>query len=297
METIDYSKRIKTFDVEKEMNNIKNFSAIICSKRRAGKSILLRDILSKIKNNYDRSYVFSNTAHLQPDLFDYIPEANNFYGLQTDILDKIYAKQEDYILKEIKKGKDKKKLKHILLIFDDIISDRRIRTSQTFDKLFIESRHINICVILLTQYLSSKHGPNVLARRNVDFFFSFYPSSEGDKDLLVKEYLSVKSVKEGKKLLGDITLDHYNAVCIANYKVAREYEDYVYRYQAAMELRKFYIGEEDYLDIDSELRVNNIEEKEVPNISGVSIGISYDQKRGKEFSIRVRTENQKMTMD
>src|SRR5688572_22238349 len=110
----NWNSRIKTFNVIEEFKNVKNFSAIVCAKRRSGKSVLIKDILSQIKDNYETAHVFSNTAQLQQDLFDYVPPKNIYYGLDIPILDRIYAEQEAYILRETKKGKKKEKLKYVL---------------------------------------------------------------------------------------------------------------------------------------------------------------------------------------
>lgn len=288
---VDSTPSIKIFDVCNEFKAVKNFSAIVCAKRRSGKSVLVKDILSQIKNNYAECHVFSNTAHLQQDLFDYVPPENVYYGLDAPILDRIYSDQERYILEQTKKKKDKKKLKHILLIFDDIISDKKIRHSQTFDKLFIESRHINIAVIGISQYLSGAHGFNALARKNCDFFFTFYPDCDRDKELICNDFLSVKSRKEGKALLESICLEPYTVLCVANHKVAREYEDYVYRYKASLDVRKFTIGNNEYLKHQKEPFIGNEQYEQRLNLR-IS---SSNPTQIRELQIRFRDQGERET--
>lgn len=241
--------KLNRFDPSKEFKEVKNFSAIVLAKRRSGKSVLIKDILSYAKDNYKSAHVFSLTAHLQPELFDYVPKGNMYKGLDMERLDAIYNEQQKYIQKELQKKKKKEKCDHVLLIFDDVIADPNIRSNvsgKTFTNLFILGRHINLAVIVLSQYFGGKYGLNAVCRKNCDFIFSFIPSSEGDREILCKEHLSTKSYKHGQLILDQVFNEAYNVLCICGYKMSPNYEDYVYTYKASMDIRKYQIGEDEF---------------------------------------------------
>ncbi len=237
---------LNRFNPLKEFKQVKNFSAMVLAKRRSGKSVLIKDILSYAKDNYKSAHVFSLTAHLQPDLFNYVPENNVYEGLDLEKLDSIYNEQQKYIERMMEKGRKKEKCDHILLIFDDIISDKNVRLSSRFTDLFILGRHINIAVIVLSQYFGGKYGLNAVCRKNCDFIFSFRPCNERDKKLVVEEYLSCKGYREGEELLKQVFNEDYQVLCVCVYKMTNEYEDFVFTYKADMNIRKYMIGEDTF---------------------------------------------------
>ncbi len=240
---------IRVFDPKKEFDAIKAFSMLTVAKRRAGKSLLIKDLFRHIKNNYSECYVFSLTAHLQPDLFDYIPQGNIIKGLDTVKLDEIWNRQQEYVLQELKRGIKKEKMNHILLIFDDVIADGNIRTSQTFSNLFIMGRHINFAVCVLSQYLGGKYGINAVCRKNLDFLFTFMPTNEHDETMLCDEYLSCRAVKEGKVILQSVTQTPFTVMCIVNTRLQKDYSQYCYSYLAELKVPKFTIGRDSHISM------------------------------------------------
>jgi hypothetical protein len=131
---------IKLFDIKEIMKDTHNFSCAVFGKRRMGKSIMIKDLIRQVRTWFTDIYVFSQSAHLQPDLFDYAPQHNICNGFNEAKLQEIWTRQENYIMKELKKGKDKKDLPVILLVFDDIIGDPRVRKSSLFNDLHILGR-------------------------------------------------------------------------------------------------------------------------------------------------------------
>jgi hypothetical protein len=115
----------------------------IYGQRRTGKSVALRHLLHDVKDWYKKAYVFSETIHLQPDLFDYIPKHNQFNSFDQYKLQEIYNEQETYILKNISAGKKKEDLNYVLVLFDDCINDTNFRSSEILKRIHISGRHVN----------------------------------------------------------------------------------------------------------------------------------------------------------
>lgn len=236
---------IETADLDKIIA-FYNFAMMICAKRRTGKTVFMKDLLSRIYHRYKMCYLFSNTVELQFEVYDFIDEKYKFKGFQEDKLQEIYDKQEMYIKsqlplkpKSMSESDYKKSLDHILLIFDDFIGDSKVRHSKTFNDLFILGRHLNIAVICLSQYYSSLGGISACARKNLDYCVSFFLDSESDQEHLVQDFMSKNGKKLGMQLYSDIATEEYQSVVICNNKTTRKYEEYVYKYIANPDTKKF----------------------------------------------------------
>ena len=95
---------------------------------------------------------------------------------------------------EINANKSAKERKHILLILDDCVSDTNFHQSPTIKKLFLRGRHINISLLITTQYIYLI-SPSM--RNNLDYIF-FGQMNKQSIDLLTNEFIS-----------GDITKDEF----------------------------------------------------------------------------------------
>lgn len=76
----------------------------------------------------------------------------------------------DHQTRIIKKDNDISKAPKILIIFEDIITNRKIMKSKAFSECFFKPRHLNFSVWLLTQYLNSVPKGY---RMQADHIFSF----------------------------------------------------------------------------------------------------------------------------
>lgn len=134
--------QIQTFDIKKFMKDKRNFLLAMFSKRRTGKSVLMRDLVHQIKDWYEEVYVFSMTALDQPDMFDFVKPENIIHGYDEEKLLQIWTIQETKTraYKKLHNVKTEK-CPHILVIFDDIVSDPKIRHSKIFDSLAVCGRH------------------------------------------------------------------------------------------------------------------------------------------------------------
>lgn len=254
------------------MKDRKNFSAIVFGKRRSGKSILIKDLFSQIWPWYKEAYVFSETIDMQPDLFDYIPTNNRFNSFDQEKMQEIWDNQKKYMVNSLKYQKDKSKLDHILMIFDDVIQDSHIRNSQIFNRLYTAGRHNNIAVVVLSQQVGGKEGINSVCRRNSDLIVTYFLESDYDRDILADQFLSgSNSKKVGKELISEITRPEYQCMCLDVTSTKRDYADFIYTYKAKTDVPSFIIGRNSM--------INDLEIKK----SSKGVGVKAKKETGGQF--------------
>ena len=118
------------FDLRKDYESDRNWAGIIVAKRRSGKTFLMKDLLHKTKDWYTGGcYVFSGTADVQKDMYDFVPEDNLFLGFQERKLRELWERQKERILKLHAMKVPKKEHPLMLIILDDIISYYRVWTT------------------------------------------------------------------------------------------------------------------------------------------------------------------------
>lgn len=230
-----------------------NFSLGIFGVRRKGKSWLLKHILSSIKNRFDEVYLFSMTATLQGELFSYVPKHNRFNGLDQGKLQEIFDRQREAVeeakqFEEIDKRKYTKlmkKIKRPLLIFDDIVTDEKIKKSKVFNDLFVFGRHFLLNVAILAQTISGRReGMSPIALKNMDAVIAFYLDAQADRENVIRRYASRETWKQGDEYFKSITQEDFCACVIdVTDRNARKCCDYMYKIKAPEKLKNFKIGQ------------------------------------------------------
>jgi hypothetical protein len=230
----------KDFDIINEMKDAHNFAAIITSKRRTGKSVLMKDLCYKLfKAGWiEEAYVFSQTAHLQKDLFDYVPEENIIRGLDKERLKEIWKKQEEKVMNLERSGVKKNDIPCTLVLFDDVASDTKgCRYNDILEQFFMEGRHLRFSQIFIQQYIKCL-SPKI--RSNIDWFACFKINRADDRDTIVGSYIDLPK-KEALEILKGITAkpDSYQCMIINLVVNSSDPKDYVRKYTASMKIPEF----------------------------------------------------------
>jgi hypothetical protein len=225
-----------TFNLLEHINDRRNFAITITAKRNTGKTVLLKDMCSKMKGWFSKVYVFSMTAEMQVDAFDFMDKDCIINTWDEEMLNHIWESQKQEVLKLKRLKVSEKDIPKILIIFDDMISDPRCKNSEALKRLFVAGRHNHCALIFLTQHF--KAIPPVM-RKNVDLAIAFYLEDYDDRYEFTKSYLSTKNRQLGVMIFDDITKQKYQALIILNYKIGQNPEDYVKVYTAKEKLPKF----------------------------------------------------------
>lgn len=130
------------------------FSMCVASKRNTGKSVLLNQFIRKMvaTKKIDVPIIFSNTTGLNDDYPD-IPK-NLKQAYSEEALQRLIDHQ-----KKIPKGKRK----NILVVFDDVLGDKKADRSSLILYCYAIGRHIQINPILASQVSNRVLTPTVKA--------------------------------------------------------------------------------------------------------------------------------------
>jgi len=232
------SYNFDTLNIKEDTKDYLSMNCIITSKTNSGKSVLLRNLCYDLRDRYSEVFVFSLTAHLQPDLFNFVPEDNIINRWDEALLNDIFKAQEKITLTELNKGTDKDKIPRILIIYDDLISEPEVKKSKVLKKLFVLGRHAAVSQIFLTQSFTAV---DPVLRKNSALAIAFYLDNIVDREAFVKSYLSTDNVKQGMLVFEKITKEPYQAICVLNCITSQNPEDVIRKFTAKLNVPKFMI--------------------------------------------------------
>jgi hypothetical protein len=162
-----------------------------------------------LKDKFDYVYLF--TA-VKPDE-DLIKPLNIhksciFENFTENDVKKIVDKLDTFI-----KQNGFKKCPSVLMLFDDILSNKEFLKSKTLTKLAVANRHMNITYFILSQYY--KKIPAVV-RTNVKYVL-FFPAALSEVEKLAEEMTPPNmSKKQFIKITQYATKEQYNFLSINN---------------------------------------------------------------------------------
>lgn len=220
-----------------------NCSMVMLAKRRSGKTHMLRSFLYTIKDRYDDAYLFCGTKDFQVEEYAFVSKDHQYDYINEEKIQELYDEQERLTLRKLANPGVKVKIPHIIMIFDDIISDALVRTSKVFQDLFTRGRHIGISVVVLAQDFAGKYGIPIVCRRNCDCAVAFNIDAEYDRRAMYGQYCSKKNLKAGSRYASRISAVRYQASVfdLCN-TTSRDSPDYIFKYMAPEKLKQFKIG-------------------------------------------------------
>lgn len=159
--------QLKKFDMKSMPDHV---TMAMIAKRASGKSYLTREILFHLRH-IPTTIAISRTEKLNKFYGDFIPDIYIYDQYNSEILNKIYARQERIIEDNNRRKKEGKRLKdsRLVIIMDDCMSSKGSWIKeQQISELFFNGRHYEISFILTMQYAV---GIPPEMRSNLDFIF------------------------------------------------------------------------------------------------------------------------------
>jgi len=248
-------KQIVEFD-PMELTAIDGGIIAIIAPTGCGKSILLRDILSKIHKHYDNIYLMCPTAKMQ-DCYNYFPDENIIDHFDEQLLENVYEEQKNSIKKN-------KKMKKPLIILDDIIGEPEYDKSIMLNKIATAGRPSNLTVILLCQYFSKIKQ---LHRTNLRAFIGFDIDNSDELEKFTRSFMCSFNKRTGRLLYKKITKEKkYQCCVVLIHKNFSEVHEKVRKYTAVFDVPHF--------------KIKKI--KEVPQING-DVNINVEKIKEEKF--------------
>lgn len=188
------------------------FGALVTGKSGSGKTNTIVHLLSTeelLKDKFDYVYLFT-AVKPDDDLIKplKIHKSCIFENFKERDVITIMDKLEKYI-----KSNGFEKCPSVLMIFDDILSNKDFLKSKTLTKLAVANRHMNITYFVLSQYY--KKVPAIV-RTNAKFLM-FFPACLSECEKFSEEQTPANmSKKQFLKLIQHATKEQYNFLSVNN---------------------------------------------------------------------------------
>lgn len=193
------------------------FSMIISGRSGSGKTQLLLNILSRKElfgSYFHKIIIFSPTAGNLDDTYKSLklPKENFIKKFDTQILETILNNRKMQIEKQ---GIEKvAKNDRVLLIFDDMISEKKFLQSKENLMMFTLLRHYLISVCILSQSFKAIPRP---IRLNANYL-AIFPSLESEINIMLEEITpSGLTKKDFRQIIDYCTKGRYDFMAINNH--------------------------------------------------------------------------------
>ena len=128
-----------------------NKSTILYGTAGSGKSVLIKDIIYRLKDHIPNIIVFDKTNKLNQTYSNYLPNTIIFESLTEKLFLNIYRKQVELVTSNQHNLESNDF--NLLLIFDDCYEDlQKFNKLKEFRELFFMGKHFKFTIILSTYY-------------------------------------------------------------------------------------------------------------------------------------------------
>lgn len=204
-----------------DFNDITGGVVAIVSESGSGKTVLLKDILSKIHTRYEIIRMMSRTAKLQ-SAYDFFPRSMITDDYDEEQMTEIWNNQK----KQFDRGLP---MPPVLVILDDVIASKSFKKSKMIDEIAVSGRHLNITLIILSQYFVAIRP---LIRENIRIAIAFAMANKKEREKFINQFLSSDTYGSGELLFKKITGTKYQSIIIQKYKSGAPINERVKKYIA-----------------------------------------------------------------
>ena len=224
---------------------------VIAAPRGSGKSVLVADLLWH-KRHIPCGIAMNATESSNRYYANYIPGGFVYNEFDPEALEKVVHHQKEMQHRLEKRGytadEVKQRLPHAFVIIDDCVYDPRFRKDPTLAYLFTNGRHINVFLVVVTQYINYLTPP---MRGNVDTLFLLRDNNTN----AIKQYYQgfggiFSKPSEFTKVFHVLTQD-YCAMVITKSRSTRV-EDCIFWYRADIR-RPFSAGNREFWEVNKRL--------------------------------------------
>lgn len=189
-----------------DFNNCKSPAILIMGSRGSGKTTLCVDLMNKLsaEDKYDVCMIFTtkNTYN------DFKPTNFNTITFYDDIDEELLKS----LLNRQKINLQYKKTSKMMIIIDNVQNFEKIKNTDTYHEIILNTRHYNISIITTTSSSTSFH-PKI--RINMDYVFLLNEQSLTVKKKLYEHYCGIYTLfKLFEEVFDETTRENYNCLVI-----------------------------------------------------------------------------------
>ena len=138
------------------------------------------------------------------------------------------------------RGKKKLPQRHLMLVLDDMMYDKRVLKGQGMRDIFMNGRHLKICLINAMQYVMDM-GPDL--RSQVDYVFALRDNVVANRAKLWKNFFGGFAAFEDFCTVFTATTNNNECLVLDNTVKSNDIKDCVFWYKADITLPEYQIGE------------------------------------------------------
>ena len=209
---------------------------VLIGARGRGKSVCLRDLMFHQKDKVDFGIAMTPTEESIQHFRKCMPDSWIYRQYQHD-------KIEDLINVQRKTLKSGKTPKHIFLVLDDCMYDKKILKTQAMRDVFMNGRHLKISLFIAAQYLMDL-GPDL--RTQIDYVVSAREFIITNKAKLWKYFYGMFDKFDDFTRVMDKCTENFGVIIMDNTATTSNLEDCVFWYRADVNLPEYRMGKDIY---------------------------------------------------
>lgn len=251
---------VQYFDMD--ANLMPGMAALIIGKRCSGKSILLYDIMSRIKwTNF--GLALTPTQSSRAKFAASMPEL---------MIDKQSPERLEHFVKTINTLYDRaiaqgKETKASYLLCDDTAFDEKFMRCKSLSEIFLNGRNFKCTSVLVLQYIF-KVGPDL--RGNADFVFVFWDNNRKNQEKLWEFWFSNMDKKLFFQVFAEVTRNYGVLVMdVRKSATSRNWHDCVFWYKARMpeDIKPFAMCDRDFFKLNEYCKMEDGDERQIKEAS------------------------------
>lgn len=209
---------IRKFDPSKMRPNA---IVLLIGKRGTGKSTLLKDLMFHMRQKFEFGIAMSPTEEATSDLSSYIPSSWIYSNFSND--------KVELLLEEQRRAGRKGRHRHVFLLLDDCMYDKKILKGTNIRNLFMNGRHRKIFFISCQQYIMDM--PPEL-RGQVDYVFALREPIISNKEKLWKFFFGMFGKLQDFTAVMDRCTQNFDCLVFDATSKSTAVEDCVFWYRA-----------------------------------------------------------------
>lgn len=216
---------------------------LIVGKRGCGKTTLLKDLLYHFRNSVDFAIAMSPTAESANMLRQVMPPACVYDTYSPAVVEQLVA-----LSQELAHGG---KIRHLMLIADDVLYDRAVFRSPAIRNIFFNGRHLHVTFIILVQYMMDL-TPDL--RAQIDYLYIMRENIVTNRQRIYKHLFGCVPTFDMFQSLMDACTQNFECLCLDNTNPTDDASSGISWYKAQIDLPTFHMGRRVYYQLNHTCR-------------------------------------------